>query len=467
MRPGAYSIRPCLVTVIGDGEKTQDLRMSRVAAFFLLFIGHVAGLRKSWYDVYVEGMQTPSRSLVLDIVNDFNATGDGETLNTQCLIAAVSMAEKWNHEHNNKGVEIFIRGDEESGTVFLTAPFNLTSHVTLNIVENTTLMASNDTTLWPIVPPLVSYGQGRDHLGPRRAPFIGGLNLSDVVIRGGGTINGNGEVWWRRHMLGKETFTRGRLVEFLYTDGLLLEDLLLLNSPFWTVHPTYSSNVVARRLVIRNPTDSPNTDGFDPDSTVNVSLVDSYFEVGDDGVAIKSGWDCFGIDTNRPSRNIVIRNLTVNSPCCAGICIGSEMSGGVENIDISDLYLKSVGQGLRIKSGLGRGGFVRNVTYRNVDMLNTIHTAIQVNEFYGNRNPSCGDRDKNAVPIIDKIVYENIRANGTGGVDFEGLEQHAITGISMRNVTINRSGSENVFTCSNVNGTSLNVSPSPCKELLH
>ena len=63
---------------------------------------------------------------------------------------------------------------------------------------------------------------------------------------------------------------------------------------------------------------------------MNVSLVDSYFEVGDDGVAIKSD-KVFGIDTNRPSRNIVIRNLTVNSPCCAGN-VGSEMSGGVETL---------------------------------------------------------------------------------------------------------------------------------------
>ena len=64
-----------------------------------------------------------------------------------------------------------------------------------------------------------------------------------------------------------------------------------------------------------------------------------------------------------------------------------------------------------------------------------------MNDFYGSRNPSCGDRDKNAVPIIDNIIYENIRANGTGGVDFEGLEQQGITGVSMRNVSITRIGS--------------------------
>ena len=56
-----------------------------------------------------------------------------------------------------------------------------------------------------------------------------------------------------RDMSKKRKIYKRRLVEFLYTDGILLEDLLLMNSPFWTVHPTLSSNVVARRLVIRNP----------------------------------------------------------------------------------------------------------------------------------------------------------------------------------------------------------------------
>ena len=115
------------------------------------------------------------------------------------------------------------------------------------------------------------------------------MGISDVVLTGPGAVDGNGMRWWDDHRSGAEVYTRGRLVEFLYADGVLLENVLLKNSPFWTVHPVYSANVVARALYIDNPPDSPNTDGFDPDSTVNVSLTDSYFSVGDDGVAIKSG----------------------------------------------------------------------------------------------------------------------------------------------------------------------------------
>ena len=240
---------------------------------------------ETWFRVYNEGMRTPGRARSFDIVKDFHAVGDGSTLNTEAFAQAIRAADAWNENNQNQGVEIVV---PTAGT-YLTAPINITSHLTLTVEANATILASDDPDLWPIVPPLESYGQGRDHPGPRRAPFIGGWHLEDVVIRGPGTIDGNGSAWWARHKAKQEKYTRGRLVEFLYADGVLLEDLVLENSPFWTVHPTFSSNVVARRLTIRNPNDSPNTDGFDPDSTVNVSLTDSFFDVGDDGVAIKSG----------------------------------------------------------------------------------------------------------------------------------------------------------------------------------
>jgi mannosylglycoprotein endo-beta-mannosidase len=420
---------------------------------------------RSWYDIYREGMATPTRGHSLDLVRDFHAVGDGTTPNTNALRAAIAAAAAWNRRNDNRGVEIVVPAlSSSSKNVYLSAPVNLTSHLTLTVAGGAVLKASDDPRLWPIVPPLMNYGQGRDHPGPRRCPFLGGLHLEDVVLRGpgGGRIDGSGASWWARHKSGNETYTRGRLVEFLYSDGILLEELELVNSPFWTIHPTFCSNVVARRLVILNPNDAPNTDGFDPDSTVNVSLTDSYFDVGDDGVAIKSGWDCFGIDAHRPTENVHIRNLTVNSPCCAGVCIGSEMSGGVANVFLEDIHLQHVGQGLYIKAGMGRGGFVRNITYRNVDMENTIHSAIEINDFYGSINPACHGRDAGAVPAVDGVVFHDIRAHGKGGIAFEGLPQKAIMGIAMHNVTVVKEGGGPVWKCANVEGGSAtDVVPPP------
>jgi mannosylglycoprotein endo-beta-mannosidase len=448
-----------------DGESTVPL-LVRVRGWNVVEITaplKVTAPTARWFDVYREGMATPSRSHSIDLVRDFHAVGDGTTLNTAAFKAAIAAAAAWNRLNDNRGVEIVVPASN-SKDIYLAAPFNLTSHLTLTIAAGVVLKASDDPRLWPVVPPLKNYGQGRDHPGPRRCPFLGGTDLEDVVLRGtgGGRIDGSGESWWARHKSGNETYTRGRLVEFLYSDGLLMEDLTLVNSPFWTIHPTFCSNVVVRRLVILNPNDSPNTDGFDPDSTINVSLTDSYFDVGDDGVAIKSGWDCFGIDVHRPTENVHIRNLTVNSPCCAGVCIGSEMSGGVANVLVEDIKLLDVGQGLRIKAGTGRGGFVRNISYRNVDMENTIQSAIEVNDYYGSINPACHGRDAKALPAIQDLAFQDIRARGKGGIDFEGLSQKAITGVFMGNVTVLKEAGGSVWKCAYVeDGVATAVVPHP------
>ena len=113
-------------------------------------------------------------------------------------------------------------------------------------------------------------------------------------------------------------------------------------------------------------------------------------------MAIKSGWDCFGLEAARPTRNVVLRNLTIHSPTSAGVCIGSEMSGGVANVRATDLVLRDVATGLRIKASRGRGAYVRNISYSNVSIEGFITHAIQVSDFYGQRNPSCGDRNASA-----------------------------------------------------------------------
>ena len=419
------------------------------------------------YETYKEGMATPERTKIYSFVADFGAVGDGKTMNTKAFLEAVAAIKEYNGNNPTSGGAELVVGDGSVEQTFLTAPFNLTSRMTLTVASKACIFASDDTALWPIVPPLPSYGQGRDHQGPRRVPFLGGWNLSDIVVRGPGCVDGNGFSWWARHRSKHETYTRGRLFETLYSDGILLENIHLKNSPFWTVHPTYSSNIVARFLTIDNPTDAPNTDGFDPDSSVNVSLTDSFFSVGDDGVASKSGWGCFGLDVNQPSKNIHIRNLTVNSPCCAGICIGSEMSGGVENVLVEDIRLLTVGQGLRVKAGLGRGGYVRNITYEGVVMDNAIGVAMQANDFYGSVNPSCRGRNASAVPHVYDLTFRNISAKGKGdGADFKGLthEGGEIHGIVLDDVDLQVGGTP--WTCSSVKGSSTeSVRPTPCKSL--
>lgn len=221
----------------------KALLVSTISVLLLLFLtpsqAYLDRLNDNLHTVYHETMLTPKRAKVFYFESDFNAVGDGKTVNTHAFKMAVEAAKLYNAQHDNAGVELKVGLPSENKT-FVTGPFNLTSHFTLTVSSTNSIFASDDPALWPIIDPLPSYGQGRDHKGPRRVPFIGGFNVSDISIRGPGTIDGNGETWWKRHLDGSEKYTRGRLIETLHSDGILLEHITLQNSPFWTVHPTVS-----------------------------------------------------------------------------------------------------------------------------------------------------------------------------------------------------------------------------------
>ncbi|CAJ2666987.1 probable polygalacturonase [Trifolium pratense] len=95
----------------------------------------------------------------------------------------------------------------------------------------------------------------------------------------------------------------------MYSDQIQISNLTLINSPSWFVHPVYSSNIIVNGLTILAPLNVPNTDGINPDSCTNVRIEDNYIESGDDCIAIKSGWDQYGIKFGKPSEHIIIRRI--------------------------------------------------------------------------------------------------------------------------------------------------------------
>ncbi|CAL9065472.1 unnamed protein product [Musa banksii] len=196
-------------------------------------------------------------------------------------------------------------------------------------------MLMQDINEWPIIDPLPSYGRGRDAVGGRYSNLIMGYNLTDVVITGrnNGTIDGQGETWWKMFRNKELNYTPfGYLIELMYCKQVLISNITLVNSPSWNVHPVYSSHVIVSGITILAPVNSPNTDGIDPDSSSNVRIEDCYIVSGDDCIAIKSGWDEYGIAFNMSSKHIVIRRLTCISPTSAVIALGSEMSGGIQDV---------------------------------------------------------------------------------------------------------------------------------------
>ena len=232
--------------------------------------------------------------------------------------------------------------------VWLCPPLNLTSN-TVVYLESGSILKADVQAHWPSLQPLPNYRVSHDHPlqgKPRLAAFLGGFGVQNLTIGGeNGTIDGSGHYWYALGNYGKnETHNRPSLFECVYCTDMVLENVTFANSSWWTIHPVLSDRLHATQISIINPTIGdpllvPNTDGFDPDSTSNVLLEDSYIAVNDDAVAIKAGWDCAGYDNPVASSNITIRNLNVWRGG-GGISIGSEMSGGVSNVHVSNVLLQ-------------------------------------------------------------------------------------------------------------------------------
>lgn len=390
-------------------------------------------------------------------ISDFGAVGDGTTLNTNAFNAAIDTIRNSKNNASEGSLLYVPRG------VYLTQTFNLTSHMTLYLAHGAVIKALQDTEKWPLIDPLPSYGRGRERPGPRYISFIHGDGLTDVIITGkNGTIDGAGEPWWNMWRHGTLKFTRPGLIEFKNSSDILISHVVLRNSPFWTLHPVYCSGVVVHHVTILAPTDSPNTDGIDPDSSSNVCIEDSYISTGDDLVAVKSGWDEYGIAYNRPSRDITIRRIT-GSTSFAGIAIGSETSGGIQNVTVENITLFNSGIGIHIKTNTGRGGSIQGITVSGVHM-EKVRTGIKIS---GDTGDHPDDHfNTSALPVVRGITIKNvwgIKVERAGMV--QGLKDAPFTNLCFSNVTFTGTKGPPIWKCSDVVGAADKVNPTACPEL--
>ncbi|KVH94012.1 probable polygalacturonase [Cynara cardunculus var. scolymus] len=392
-------------------------------------------------------------------LTDFGAVGDGVTINTKAFENAVFTISKLG---KRGGGQLNIPAGK-----WLTAPFNLTSHMTLFLAEDAVIIGIDDEKYWPLMPPLPSYGYGREHPGPRYGSLIHGQNLKDIVITGhNGTINGQGQAWWKKYRQKLLNHTRGPLLQIMWSSDILISNITLRDSPFWTLHPYDCKNVTIRHMTILAPIfEAPNTDGIDPDSCEDMVIEDSYISVGDDAIAIKSGWDQYGIAYGRPSKNIVIRNLIVRSMVSSGISIGSEMSGGVSNVTIENILVWDSRRGVRIKTAAGRGAYVKDIKYRNVTFEN-VRVGIIIKTDY-NEHPDMGF-NREAFPVIRDIRYESIHGEGVRvAVRMQGSLEIPVRNVSFRDMSVGmRDKKKHIFQCSYVEGGVIgSIFPAPCVNL--
>ncbi|MBN2388432.1 MAG: glycoside hydrolase family 28 protein [Anaerolineales bacterium] len=295
----------------------------------------------------------------------FGARGDGKTRDTAALQAAIDACAS-----QGGGTVVIPAGQYLTGSLFLH------DDISLYLDAGATLLGSQDPADYPVTS---SRWEGTEQ--PTYAPLIGGGRLRNIAILGRGTIDGRGDFWWTACREKRLSYPRPRLIGFHDCTNLLIEGVTLINSPSWTLNPVRCQNVTVHAVTIINPPDSPNTDGINPDSCRFVRISDCYVSVGDDCITIKSGTQHEKPEYHAPCRDIAITNCTLERGH-GGVVIGSEMSGDVQNVVISNCIFVGTDRGIRFKSRRGRGGVVEDVRISNLIMENVL-CPLTMNLYYG------------------------------------------------------------------------------------
>ena len=265
--------------------------------------------------------------------------------------------------------------------------------------------------------------------------------LQNVVIEGGGTLDADGSDWYLKWgPNGTKSNQRPMMLDLLWIDGLTLRDLSIRRPGYWTVHPTFSNNVlVANNSII---TTGQNTDGCDPDSSWNVLIEGNTFSTGDDCIAIKAGRDWSGRMVNISTVNVLATGNHFRQG--HGVSIGSETSGWIRNVTIRDSRVNGTNLAVRIKTARGRGGGVEDVLYENLD--GSAVSGISLNLNYEKDVPRTNDT---ATPSIRRITVRNVNLKVEDYfLDCEGLEESRIEGIVFDNVKVSGGTSETCSLCS-------------------
>ena len=360
--------------------------------------------------------RTKAETCTLD-VREFGAKGDGETEDTSMLQAAILCCPE--------GGRVLIPAGD-----YLTGPLFLKSRMTLEIEGGATLKLLTDRTRFPVLPGStpaatpageVLLGMFEGCATDGFAAALTGIGLTDVSIIGEGVIDGQADQgdWW---IDPKKTriASRGNLFYTQRCSNMLIQGLTFMNSPSWNIHPAFSDHLDFIDIRVRAPWDSPNTDGFDPESCRHVRLLGAEISVGDDCIAIKSGKIGLGKKYKTPCEDLEIGWCALLDGH-GGVTVGSAMAGGVKNVEAHHCYMRGNDRALRIKTrrGRGRDGIVDRILFRDIQM-DGVKMPLVVNSFYfcdaDGKSDRVQSREKLPVdettPELGTVCFERVRASG-------------------------------------------------------
>jgi len=451
--------------------------------------------------------QEPARPIIQQVefkkdtlnIGNYGAKGDGQFLNTATINQTIRTCSE-----RGGGVVSIPAG------IWLTGPIEMQSNVNLHLKRDAVLLFTKDFDQYKLVE---SNWEGEPAW--RNQNPISGKNLNNIAITGEGIIDGNGDAWrmvkksklttsqWKNLVASGGTvdvdnevwypsasslkgskekkagvirpgtavedfkdvkdFLRPNLLVFTNCKKVLLEGVTIQNSPAWNIHPLLCEDLTLRKVSVRNPWYGQNGDGVDVESCKNVLIEDCTFDVGDDGICIKSGRDKAGRDRGKPTENVIVRNNVVYH-AHGGFVIGSEMSGGARNIWVEDCSFIGTDIGLRFKTTRGRGGLVENIFINNINMVDIPGEAVLFDMYYAAVDPvPLAGEKRSAVksvtlpvteetPQFKNFYIKNIVAKGASkGIFFRGLPEMHIQNIWIENATLEAKKGIEIIEASQIN----------------
>jgi polygalacturonase len=414
----------------------------------------------------------------------FGAKGDGITLNTQAINNAIK-------DVNSKGGGKVVIPEG----LWLTGPIELLSNVNLYTEQNALIIFSNDFSTYPIIQTSFEGLETRRCQSPISARNAENIAITgygsfdgsgdawrpvkkdklttaqwDKLIKSGGVLDGDKKIWYPtagslkgalacknfNNPEGIETdeewneikpWLRPVMISIVQSKKVLLQGITFKNSPSWCIHPLSCEEITIDNVKVFNPWYSQNGDALDLESCKNALIKNCIFDAGDDAICIKSGKDEDGRKRGEPCQNVLVLNNTVLHGH-GGFVVGSEMSGGVKNVFVSNCTFMGTDVGLRFKSTRGRGGVVENIFIENINMINIPNEPLLFDLFYGGKAPDeLTDDDKQEkidlmpvsieTPAFRNIHISNIYCKGAGrAMFFNGLPEMPIQDVTVKDIII-------------------------------
>lgn len=450
-----------------------------------------------------------------NIVN-YGAVADGMTLNSAAINKAIEECAK-----QGGGTVLIPNGS------YVTGPIIMKSNINLHLAKGALVIFSSDFNQYPLV---TSSFEGVD-AARCQSPVVA-ENLENIAITGPGIMNGNGYYWrpvkkekltesqWKNHQqeyggvltadkkmwyssekalkgsltnnIGKLTdgkklsdfedvkdFLRPNMIRIYQCKNILIEDVTFENSPAWTTHLMMSEHITLKNLKVKNPWFGTNTDALDLESCKNALVEDCNFDTGDDGICIKSGRDEEGRKRGMPTQDIIVNNCTVYHSH-GGFVVGSEMSGGANNLFVSNCTFIGSDIGLRFKTTRGRGGIVENIFVNNVNMKDIAAEAILFDMYYMAKDPVVLAGEKREPPKVEfktvdestpqfrNFYFRNITCNGAAkGIFLRGIPEMHVKNVLIENAVLQADEGIDIQEASDITLNNITMMPKNTDPVLY